>query len=343
MLCRRITLVVVLAFAAGSAPAVADDILAGIDLFTTPPGDSHTDAFNMIEGGVPIPKDFFGPGSDRWEGDANHLNGRIDLEGEPFPFKPEGPCLEDADTIVRRLTDAIFPDPCVDNFPVTIDIEIVALNLVASQPITVTFNDGQNPQQWDVRICVDPNEQTPGIMTLVHHCMYPGGTFETDLPVSPTFIFTHAGQQIILASEPGDIPDVFSASSDWVHEPWSFFDVTEVGPGAVINSKCGGFTLTEGTSNFVPGIMTFGVDPEHQKKGPLNAEEAALAAHGVFPAQDPEDNAGPGGGGGPNGIPDSCEDGAPIPTVSEWGLMVMAVLMFTVATVVIGRRRPAAA
>ena len=328
MLCKRIISVsVMFAFAAASAPAVADDILAGIDLLTTPPGDSYTDAFNTDVGGIAIPAGFFGLGSDPW-------SGRIDLEGKPFTFKPEGPCLEDADTIVRRLEDATFLG-CGPGFPVEIDIEIVALNLVASQPITVTFNGGQDSQQWDVRLCVDPTLQTPGTMTLRHDCApLPGGTFDSVLPVKATVIFTHAEQQVTLAP---NIEDIFTVLSGfWVHQS-GISDVTEVGPGAIVNSKCGVFTLTEGTTNFVPGIGAWGPEPDEQKKE-LNAEQAALAAHGVLPAQDPVDSSG-GPGGGPNGIPDSCEAGASIPTVSEWGMIVLTVLLLTAGAVLVGRRR----
>ncbi|MCK4343101.1 MAG: IPTL-CTERM sorting domain-containing protein [Phycisphaerae bacterium] len=41
-------------------------------------------------------------------------------------------------------------------------------------------------------------------------------------------------------------------------------------------------------------------------------------------------------------MPDECEES--IPTVSEWGLIVMTLLLLTAGTVVFGRqRRPAAA
>jgi hypothetical protein len=42
-----------------------------------------------------------------------------------------------------------------------------------------------------------------------------------------------------------------------------------------------------------------------------------------------------------DGIPDECESG--IPTVSEWGLIILTLLLLTAGTVVIGRRRRAAA
>jgi len=66
----------------------------------------------------------------------------------------------------------------------------VALSLVSSQPITVTYNGDLNPELWDVDICLSsvlPQQQ--GNMTINH--TYPeGGTFTAVLPVMPRLIFT---------------------------------------------------------------------------------------------------------------------------------------------------------
>ena len=103
--------------------------------------------------------------------------------------------------------------------------------------------------------------------------------------------------------------------------------------------------------------------PSTEQKNRLTLEEAALAAHGILPA---EEGAPDGDGDGHDdnydncigvsnpdqadsdcdGIGDACEGGgANIPAASDWGLAAMTLLVLTAATIVISirRRRSAAA
>lgn len=100
---------------------------AGVDCWMSPPCPNGRAEYQFCPD--PIPADFFGPGSDPFEG-AVRLGG-----GGGF------------DTVIRRKNSLSFCGvPAFDETP----IEIVALNLVSCQPMTVTYNGGQSPQTWNV-------------------------------------------------------------------------------------------------------------------------------------------------------------------------------------------------
>ncbi|MCH8251392.1 MAG: thrombospondin type 3 repeat-containing protein [Planctomycetes bacterium] len=72
---------------------------------------------------------------------------------------------------------------------VTVDVQIIALSLVSVEPITVTFNDGQDPEEWDVSVCLSAFGQPMGSMTITLD-EADGGTFDSSIPVVPKFTFT---------------------------------------------------------------------------------------------------------------------------------------------------------
>ena len=166
-----------------ASSALADDVLAGLDLFETDPGTTFQDFLS-----TPVPADFFGPGSDPFDG-------IIQLEGNPggFTLCPNDD-LSRVDTIVQRLSTASLP--LIGDTDV-IDTEIVALSLKSVAPITVTWNGGQNPELWDVDVELSALAQPSGSMT-IRHLDANGGTFDSDLPVLPKVTFT-------LVSNPLDI------------------------------------------------------------------------------------------------------------------------------------------
>ncbi len=127
-------------------------------------GQSHYDF-----SGDPIPADFFGPGSDPFDG-------VIQLDGA----NSSGP-----DTIVSR-DPFDLPDPP----PVTdiIQIELVALNLVSCEPITVTTG-GSPDELWDVQVELSPTPAPVGQMTITR-THDNGGTFTCEFYVQPVFTFT---------------------------------------------------------------------------------------------------------------------------------------------------------
>lgn len=170
---RRISTIFALAWTAAllpfppaSAPAGTASIPAGFDLFETDPSATAFD--------IQIPPDFFAPGSDPFVG-------QIKFAGEPletFNGMPVG----DADTVVQRQAPA---DPNPD---ATIPIEIVALNLVSMEPLTVTFG-GLYPRKWDVRADLSQTRASTGQMT-IHSTDPAGGTFDAILEVVPLLTFT---------------------------------------------------------------------------------------------------------------------------------------------------------
>jgi hypothetical protein len=123
---------------------------------------------------MPIPPDFFGPGSDPFDGQIGPLGGA----------DPDGP-----DTIIRRLADVNLPPP---PSTATVPIELVALSLKSCQPITVTENGGLNPSLWDVEVELSPTPASVGQMTITK-THDNGGTFTSNLFVQPRFIFTKVG------------------------------------------------------------------------------------------------------------------------------------------------------
>ena len=220
--------------------ALANDVQPGLDLFQTDPGTTFQDF-----SGAPIPADFFGPGSDPFDGG-------IALQGNP---QPTTRCPDDdlsgVDTIVERLGVSTHPTIPSTDF---VAIEIVELHLRSVAPITVTYNGGQNPELWDVEVELSPSvPQQPGQMDITH--LNPtGGTFDSALPVVPMFIFIRQIDGMVLVLDLGELaflpPLLFEAQGvPWVH----------VNPPA---ASC--------TSNFC-------VNP-----GDLTVEQALLASHGII-------------------------------------------------------------
>ena len=135
--------VVVVCLLAVPAATHAAPIPAGYDLLETDRGTTYQD--------LHVPADFFGPGSDPFDG-------RVYLKGNPFDcFDPDGPGPEPltcgllpTDTIVRRLADVTPPG--------TVAIQIVELKLQSVSPLIVSFFGGSSFQQWEMRaeIRVDP-------------------------------------------------------------------------------------------------------------------------------------------------------------------------------------------
>ena len=218
--------------------ASGQDVLAGVDIFETDPNTTFQD-FN----GMPIPADFFGPGSDPFVG-------VVQLRGEPLVTHPRCPLddLSNADTLVERLGDAVLPpEPSFDTIP----IEIVELSLVSIEPITVTYG-GTNDELWDLEVDLSPSVPSQGTMTIRKE--HPnGGTFDSDFQVVPQFIFTKVSNptevRVLDTGLFGGGVQFFTPGIPWVyHDPPA--------------GSC--------TSNFCAN------------PGGLTPHQALFAAHGVF-------------------------------------------------------------
>jgi hypothetical protein len=183
-------------------------IPAGEDLFTTQtPASSYT--FPLTD---PIPAGFFGPGSLPFDG--------VVLLG--------GPAGVATDTVVRRMGSMSFGDPPL---PATVPIELVSLNLVSCQPITVHYSNSSTAQ-WNVTVTLSPTPLGPGQMNVVKSHT-DGGTFSSTLPVQPVFRFTRVDDPFVTT---GPLDGPATTTTGW--GSWSQI----APPGVPLN-----------TNNFYPG------------------------------------------------------------------------------------------
>ena len=190
---RRLGLLAVLVVSVvviSGGDAMAEVIEAGYDYYII-----QSSSTLIIPTGQ-IPADFFGPSSQT-------LDVTVSIQG---------------DTIVERKNDVTLPTG-------TIPIEIVYLSLVASEPITVTF-DGPTFEQWDLSIELTGPGATPplagGELTATKtHAN--GGTFDSTFNVQPIFTFTKVGEPSevrVLGFYAEGIPafDLASVGEDWSNQ-----------------------------------------------------------------------------------------------------------------------------
>lgn len=139
---------------------------------------------------APIPMDFFDPNSDPFSGPIELCGGN-----------PSGP-----DTIVQRH-DKI--GPLFPGGTDTIPVEIVALDLVSCQPITVTVPHTTIDLNWDLKVALDSSvPQSRGDMTVTRGESQ-GDTFDATLPVEVRLIFSttvseSTFSEIFLDTGPGE-------------------------------------------------------------------------------------------------------------------------------------------
>ncbi len=225
------------------------EIAVGYHLYKTPDGGGTTISFS----GTPLPAGFFGPGSDPF-------TGTVSLKGQPLTTTPPG-VLNETDAVIRRLTPAYLDSV---NTVATVQIELVALSLQSVQPITVTAFGGTNPQTWDVSVSGSTQAPQPqGTMTIRSSTCGAqlGGTFDSNLPVRPHFIFTRVGH-------PGDVRVYDQGMADVVtfsctNERWLSFEPPTVPPVIIpglnpttVNGGLGPVQLiTPILPNFFPGIQ----------------------------------------------------------------------------------------
>lgn len=234
------------------------------DPHATIPGSEPDGTY--VEFGVgdipPIPADFFGPGSDPFVG-------QIALDGEPLDEIIYG----DASTLVQRSANPLYPGEPPGSSS-TVELEIVALDLVSILPITVTYDGGVWMEEWDVQVTLSETAVPPpgNLMAIKTHAN--GGTFTTDFFVQPLFVFTlTTGPEIryLDTGQMGMPPLEFSALDGfWVHS---------VDPALQIIAPSDGW-FVPGVEEVIPG------DPASQEARRMHANELTGAArHTVFPAR----------------------------------------------------------
>lgn len=387
----RIAGVVLLVFGVSSGAALGVTIVtSGVDFFATPAGDADfTFSFGI---GTIIPADFFGPGSDPFEGTVEFVG---------VPIDPAN--LGNTDTIVRRLEDTTD----LEGGPSTIDIEIVSLRLVSVSPITVTFNGGQDPETWDVKVCLsDLEAQETGTMTITK-THTDGGLFDSVIPLRMRIDFTEVGDtgsgSIYTTFDFGDGFDLVATDSSWALLGGPTHNLTKASFGLVdfdvpinFDGDCDGvdealLSATDDDSNFAAAIDANQAEPNCD---PNSEAERAFANgagnHDAYLASTDDSDG--------DGIPDECEGacclgdktctletpdqctalggafkgkglecgpvikclkpdgtieisaelccdqqgGIEIPTVSEWGLVALTLVLLTAGTIVLRRRAVAA-
>jgi len=201
----------------------------GLSPLVIPPGfDSLTTGSSAIDFSSPsIPADFFGPGSDPFSSVVPLEGVGADLGFGPFNFELSSAygsstfslsldsdlSLIDTDTVIERQGAANLPNIGSTD---TIPIEIVEMNLVSVNPITVTENGGLNPELWDVEVQV-PGPQTQGTMTITR-TLADGGTFDSSLPVSSVITFTRVSGPILVVSLDPPLTNTLLTSTN---SPWS--------------------------------------------------------------------------------------------------------------------------
>ena len=223
LLAGTLALVLVTGFGQGQI-AWATPIAPGFDLFET----------------IPITEVDLGPEI-----------GIVQLEGVPI-----GP--GNTDTIVERLQGI---DPL--DFPTgvdTIDIELVALSLRSAAPIDIegTLFDLDVTSGF---LLGEPDNPL-GQMTIFHTDPN-GGTFDAELPVDASLVFTEVDNPENTIIQP--FSDVFRSTGVWSHTP---------GPNDAHNEE------------FPSGDFNAGINPETGEPNPTE-EIATAAIHTVVPSQIP--------------------------------------------------------
>lgn len=238
------------------------------------PGPGTSVQFGPAE--VPaVPADFFGPGSDPF-------TGSVGFEGGPG----------DVDTQMQRggpidCPGAGFPRPCDP-----VSVEIVQLDLVALSPITVTFNGGQNPEEWAVALTLTPGPQPVGTLNAVLEQLN-GGNYTSNFSVNARFVFTKIGGGPSLTLDQGQSVGMSISPS-----PWS----VNVDPGLNL--------IAPNDGDFVAGVLNGNTVVSTQV-----VSDNGGVIHTVEPPVD-----------------------TTIPTISEWGMMVMFLGLLAAAAVVFRRR-----
>ncbi|UCC29690.1 MAG: hypothetical protein JSU86_15980, partial [Phycisphaerales bacterium] len=268
-----------------------------IDAWATDPFQDMRHNFG-VEGSPPIPAGFFGEGSDPFEG-------QVRLEGVPL-----GGEFGIADTLIKRSADPF--DRCVlpSTTEVPVDAEIMELSLGSVKPITVTYNGGQDPEQWEVTVDLSPNGTPPlgEVRAKKIHCN--GGIYTSILHAYPRFTFTKVGvpepPTLDTAQEAGfTYITLYQVGEDAEH--W----VSDLGPGV--------HTLTPYCTDFHPAI-----EPTESKRRELRQIPCDCNDNGIRDKCDIEgdtshdcnqnrvpDECDTDGGGSEdcqdNDIPDECE------------------------------------
>ncbi len=188
-------------------------------------GNTQTNFGNKV---IPaLPADFFGPGCEPWTGD---------IEFQGVPQHPHD--FDFVSTLIVRSDDPSSAEDPVGTIR-TVDVELVALSLVSTAPISVQC--GTRAMNWDVEVTLSDIAAGKGTLTATK--LHPnGGTFNMTIPVNTKLTFTSTadrGNVIVLDSAIQGEPPLELTT---VGAP--FVNVVDPALGVVAPSD----------GNFVPGV-----------------------------------------------------------------------------------------
>ena len=140
----------------------------GFALFQVQQADSTKDVIGpqqvLIEASIlelsrsELPVDFFDPNSDAVEAS-------VPLVGWPIQSSRFiNGNLGMTDSILEFIDPIVLPQ--IDS-QITVPVQFVEMNLIAINPIEVTYNGGQNPEFWDVGITLEVVPQVSGNLNVV--------------------------------------------------------------------------------------------------------------------------------------------------------------------------------
>ena len=172
-------------------------IPVGSNFFETVPGLATFLDFTRAS----ITRGFFDPGWDAFIG-------FVRLRGNPIDPRTLG------------TTDMIMHRPEEINViqgarPETADLGLLALELESVNPITITYNQGQNPESWTVRVSRQPNPLEGGRIT-IKQTIPDGGTYEALVEARLMVTFTRRSDGAIRQLPVGLVMGTNN------NVPWSF-------------------------------------------------------------------------------------------------------------------------
>ncbi len=113
--------------------------------------------------------------------------------------------LDQTDTILEILNQSLLPQI---GSQATVQAKVVQMQLVSIDPVEVTYNEGQNPELWDVGLTLVIAAQLPGQLN-VTRTGNNSGTASGQLPIIATLEFERQSddaERSIVKTETLDIP-----------------------------------------------------------------------------------------------------------------------------------------